>query len=182
MSTTNSCVFIDTANINASFRKIKSKLGLSDKIKLDFDNLIKIITVGSNLVSKSIYVESRSSDDGSRKFIDFLKHRGFNVITKEIKVISLDNGDKKNKANFDAEIAYDICQSVWKRECNKVFLFSGDSDFAYVTRQIKNLGITVVVISSKNSLSRELLELADNVVYLEDLLTNEHNITFSKQS
>ena len=97
MSTTNSCVFIDTANINASFRKIKSKLGLSDKIKLDFDNLIKIITVGSNLVSKSIYVESRSSDDGSRKFIDFLKHRGFNVITKEIKVISLDNGDKKNK-------------------------------------------------------------------------------------
>ncbi len=173
MPQSKSVVLIDKANIGAAFAAIiqAKKMSLT-QVRLDFNKLVETVTLGSDLVEKSIYIE-KPENPGWKKFYDYLELSGFRVVAKEIKTISLSNGSIKNKANFDVEIATDICRHAWRRDCNEVVLISGDSDFAYLIDSLKNIDIKVTIVSSKGTISRELKDRADRIILLDEDLKIE---------
>lgn len=169
MSMSKVAVLIDFANISSGFEYIKKSLNLPFKTRLDYTKLIAAITLGKDVTSKSVYIETRKDVDEKlqKGFLDYFRKTGFTVVTKESKVIKLDDGSTKHKANFDVEITFDACAHIWKRECDEVILISGDSDFAYLIDKAKGLNFQITVVSSKATLSHELRERANRLILLD---------------
>ncbi len=168
----NVAVFIELANINSGLEQIKKSRNMNSGTRIDFEKLIGTITLGSEIATKNIYTEKRNGDAEAvqklKKFHDFLQIIGFKVITKDCKTICTKNGDK-NKANFDVEIAVDICRCIWRRDCKEIILISGDSDFAYLIDEANNYDIKTTVVSTRGTLSKELREKAHRLILLDDL-------------
>ncbi|MFZ2226841.1 MAG: NYN domain-containing protein [Candidatus Moraniibacteriota bacterium] len=173
MSITKVAVLIDLANINCAFDHIKKTTKIPYATRLDFSKLIAQITLGNEVISKSIYTGTRKGtpeiEKAQQGFLNYFRKNGFNVITKECKVIRLDDGSTKLKANFDVEITFDVCSHIWKRECNDVILISGDSDFAYLIDKAKELDFRITIVSSNSTISTELRERANRLILLDDL-------------
>jgi uncharacterized LabA/DUF88 family protein len=102
-------------------------------------------------------------------FFTVLKRLGYDLVTKPLKKIkSLDAvGGHVRKANFDVEIAVDALLLL--AEYTTLVLFSGDSDFAYLVRVLRSRGKHVVVISTKNHISRELIAASHKYVDLRHI-------------
>jgi uncharacterized LabA/DUF88 family protein len=71
------------------------------------------------------------------------------------------------KANFDVEIAVDALLLL--ADYSTLVLFSGDSDFAYLVQVLRSRGKHVVVISTKNHVSRELIAASHKYVDLRHI-------------
>ena len=56
-----------------------------------------------------------------------------------------------------------------KAKMDEVIIFSGDSDFEYLTQKLKDSGKKVTVYASKRTISWELKLAASEVIYLEKL-------------
>ena len=111
-----------------------------------------------------------------RKYLKYLNAIGFNTFTKPLKKIKVSDNDilfqihKKNyiyKANFDVETTTDILLD--KAKIDEIIIFSGDSDFQYLVRKLKDAGIKVIVYSSRKTISWELKLEASEVIYFEDI-------------
>ena len=83
---------------------------------------------------------------------------GFIVRTKPIKIIRLKNGQKIWKGNLDIELSLEMVDTVESYET--AILISGDSDFAPIIDRIKRKGKRILVMSTKNHISKELIERA----------------------
>ncbi|MDO9231188.1 MAG: NYN domain-containing protein [bacterium] len=171
MSKTKVAVLVDLANISCAFDIIKTTYKMDYRTRIDYNKLISAVTLGSEVISKSVYVGTKKTADekAQKSFLNYFSKSGFKVVTKECKVIRLDDGTTKNKANFDVEITLDTCCHIWKRECSEVILISGDSDFAYLVDTAKELDFKITVVSSKATISTELREKADRLILLDDL-------------
>lgn len=91
--------------------------------------------------------------------IDKARKCGFSVRTKDIKEIDNFSFDGKflgkiNKCNFDVEITMDILLKIEKYDT--IFLWSGDSDFHSLLKQIKSKGKKAITICARNFASDEL--------------------------
>lgn len=178
-------VFIDLANINGSIQRLRNKNTFPQEAGFDFSKLTdKIIPLGSEVASKNIYIDVRKDVDPKKQkgFIDSFKRKGFNVVTKEAKYITQNNGEEKTKANMDVELTTDICRSFWRRDCEEIILISGDSDFAYIANELKNSMITVTIVSSADTISKELRERADRLILLDDIDLKEFVMHRPKKS
>lgn len=144
-------VFIDAANIELSakdlhFQIVYRKLydWLNDKCELTF---IGFFTV-------------RFGNRRHDAFLTVLKKAGYKLITKPLKFIKNKNGNKHiRKANFDVEITVEAMKRV--NTFKTFILFSGDSDFDYLIKELKKRDKTVIVVSLKYHISKELIESAD---------------------
>ncbi len=96
-----------------------------------------------------------------------LKKNNIEVILKSGKVII--SGMIK-KSRVDPWIIVKITETD-ERDVRKIFLFSGDSDFEAPLKSVKKRGIKSVVISSHHNISRELKRAADQILYLEELMS-----------
>ncbi|MBU4339277.1 NYN domain-containing protein [Candidatus Parcubacteria bacterium] len=56
-----------------------------------------------------------------------------------------------------------------RSQIDEILLFSGDSDFDYLAKKLRDLGKKVVVFSSRKMLSWELKLTAQRYVFFEDL-------------
>ena len=104
--------------------------------------------------------------------IDKARDCGFQVKTKEIKMVPHydDMGKflgKLPKCNFDVEMTMTILQKIEKYDT--VMLFSGDSDFGGLLGYLKNKGKKVIVVCTRNRMSRELEAVANTFVPAESL-------------
>jgi uncharacterized LabA/DUF88 family protein len=104
--------------------------------------------------------------------IDKARKNGFDVVTKETKMIPQydENGKfvgKFPKCNFDVEITMDIIKKT--EEYDTIMLFSGDSDFGGLLKYIKSLGKNIIVICTRNRMSTELEEVANKFIPAETL-------------
>lgn len=173
MATNRVAVIIDLANINCALGYIIRDKKMSRTTRMDFTKLVSQITLGNEVISKSIYNGTKGDTPEAEKaqqgFFNFFRKNGFKVITKECKTIRLEDGSFKTKANFDVEITFDVCSHIWKRECNDVILVSGDSDFAYLIDKAKELDFRITIVSSNSTISTELRERADRLILLDNL-------------
>lgn len=71
------------------------------------------------------------------------------------------------KCNFDVEMTMTILQKLEKYDT--VVIFSGDSDFGGLLGYLKNKGKKVVVVCTRNRMSKELEKVADKFIPAETL-------------
>ena len=162
-------VYVDGANIFYT----QKKLGWS----IDWTKLEKlIIKQGQTTIYWRYYTGLKNGDEKMEKYLNHLKRIGFFVITKPLKKIKLERRQEISnqseldfiyKANFDVEIAVDTLLN--KSLSSTIILFSGDSDFAYLVKRLRLLGKSVLIYSSRKTISWELKLAASKVFYLEDL-------------
>ena len=152
-------VMIDAANLESSVKDLGWWI---DYIRL------------RNLFDDKKLVEIRNycvhhGSENQNKFFTFLKKNGFVLITKPLKIIKQEDILKDNlrKANFDVEIAVDALETADKFDT--LVLFSGDSDFDYLIKVLKNKNKKVMVISTKYHIAKELIMSSNKYVDLRKL-------------
>ncbi|MEX1052308.1 MAG: NYN domain-containing protein [Patescibacteria group bacterium] len=145
-------LFIDAANILYS----QQSLGW----RIDYRKLKKYFKDNASLKKAYFYSGKISGNNKQENFFKLMKKFGYLVKTKEVKWIKDSNGKiLKGKGNLDVELALDLTHTA--SDFDTAILLSGDSDFASAVSFIKSLGKIVIVISSRNHISRELINVAD---------------------
>lgn len=165
-------VYIDGSN---TFHAQK-KLGWM----IDWAKTKKYLIETYDIAEFKYYTGLKDGDESTKSFLRYLSKVGVSVITKPLKKILLDKNDlmfthSKDgyvyKANFDVEMTADMLLET--EGINRIVIFSGDSDFAYLVKKLKNLGKGIIVVSSRKTIAWELkLEKAE-IIFLEDI---EHKI------
>lgn len=135
---------------------------------LDWVKVKHFLETEYEVLSYKYYAGLRSADQKTKSFLKKLRKIGFTVITKPVKVVTDERGNKFEKANFDVEMTADILLSL--QELDVVTIFSGDSDFVYLCKLIHDGNKKVYFFASKRTLAWELRKAADKFFYLEDLV------------
>ncbi len=154
-------VFIDAANLESSVKSLGWWI--------DYNKLRALFPKESLIEIRDYCV--RHNTENQDQFFTFLKRNGFTLITKPLKIIKdedIDRGDIR-KANFDVEIAVDAMEM--QDSFNTFVLFSGDSDFDYLLKRLRNKGKIVIVVSAKNHISKELIDSSHKYIDLKKLKT-----------
>lgn len=153
-------VFIDGSNTYFAQKKMGKWL--------DWVKVKQFLEQQYQILDYKYYAGVRPGDEGTKTFLKKLKTIGFAVITKPVKVVTDEKGNKFEKANFDVEMTADILLSL--KKVDLVIIFSGDSDFAYLCELIHKEHKGVFFFASKRTLAWELRKTSDNFFYLEDLV------------
>jgi len=151
-------VIIDAANLESSVKDLGWWI--------DYIKLRKLF--GENLIEIRNYCVHHGTEN-QNKFFTFLKNNGFTLITKPLKIIKLEDVERGDirKANFDVEIAVDVMEMIDKFET--LVLFSGDSDFNYLLRNLKKRNKNIIVVSTKYHIAKELIESCDKYIDIKKL-------------
>lgn len=87
---------------------------------------------------------------------------------------TLEDGRQKG---VDMSMGIDAIECARQNVCDTIILVTGDGDFVPVVRKIRSYGKKVVVASFRCSLSRNLMEVADEVIFLDELrMIDTHGI------
>lgn len=152
-------VFVDAANI---FYTQKSLGWL-----ISYEKLIRYFRKECKLKRIFVYTAFDPKRPQQKKFLDMLEINGYIVRTKEVKKIRIGKGIYEWKGDFDVELTIDMMDNI--KKFDSVALLSGDSDFAPIIRRVKERNKTVIVISTKGHISRELIEISDKYINLKKL-------------
>ena len=71
-----------------------------------------------------------------------LKLNNYIVITKPVKKIKIDKKHFDNKADLDVEMSFEIFDRAG--EYKTAIILSGDSDFAFIVKRVKQLNRQVI--------------------------------------
>lgn len=159
MSKKRCSVFVDGSNTYFAQKKMGKWL--------DWVKVKQFLESDYAVSSYRYYAGVREGDQKTKSFLKKLRKIGFTVITKPVKVVTDEKGNKFEKANFDVEMTADILLSL--KDVDVVIIFSGDSDFAYLCNLVHKEKIKIYFFASKKTLAWELRKAADKFFYLEDL-------------
>jgi uncharacterized LabA/DUF88 family protein len=144
-------VFIDAANIELSAKDLQ--------FRIDYQKLKEFLERQGEIIYLGFYTvrfETKPHDN----FLTVLKKLGYKLVTKPVKIIKKEKHQSHvRKANFDVEIAVEAMKRVNQYE--SLVLFSGDSDFEYLLKELKKQGKKVFVVSLKYHIAKELIRSAD---------------------
>ena len=161
-------VFIDWANV---FSRVNMDVV---KLREFLESLGNIHVVYAYMVD---FRELHRRDDptGAKRsptgFWSKLGKQGFRLHLKPVKVI-WEGGKEIHKANCDIEMAIDILKTAQGGRMDEVILFSGDSDFEPLVREIQSPPhlIKVTVVASGKHTASELRRCADWFIDLDEHL------------
>ncbi|MEK7482620.1 MAG: NYN domain-containing protein [Patescibacteria group bacterium] len=162
-------VYIDGANMFYAQKKLSWFIDWK-KTKEHLENYKEV-------VEWKYYVGVKDNDEKMQNYLRYLDAIGFYVQTKPLKKIKIEKGEdlfricnKSHiyKANFDVEMTADILLD--KAKTDEVIIFSGDSDFQYLCKKLKDIGKKVIIYSSRKTISWELKLEVSEVFYLEDIM------------
>lgn len=148
-------IVIDAANLESSAKD----MGVRIRYKKLRDFFVSKVDI-----YKIIFFSARFCTESHNNFLTFLKKQNFKLMTKSLKIIN-DKGTDKRKANFDVEITAVVMENI--NFFDSLILFSGDSDFEYLIKLLKNKNKYVIVISSRHHISRELIESSTKYIDLK---------------
>lgn len=154
--------FVDAANLDQACRDAG--------YFIDFGKAVQHFRGRGVLYGAYYYVADFTVERDSKQvsFLDYLNHAGYVVRLKKVKrIIDRDSGNEIFKANVDTEIVVDMLNTA--DNFDVAYLFSGDSDFERLVDILRSRGKRVYVVSSRQSLSRELAFVADKPIhFVED--------------
>lgn len=143
--------FIDAANIELSAKDIG--------FQVDYRRLHKWLSKECNLKFIGFFTV-RFDNKKHDAFLTVLKKSGYKLITKPLKLIkNRRDGTHLRKANFDVEIAVEAMKRI--DSFDTFILFSGDSDFDYLIKELKKRSKKVIVVSLKYHVAKELIQSSD---------------------
>jgi len=161
-------IYIDGANIFYT----QKRLGWI----IDWNKVKNLIEQEKEVAEWKYYVGVKDGDEKMLKYLKYLNAIGFNVITKPLKKIKVnkdevisqtEKGGFIYKANFDVEMTADILLD--KAKLDEIIIFSGDSDFKYLVKKLKDSGVKTIVYSSRKTISWELKLESSQTVYFESI-------------
>lgn len=160
----------------------------------DWKKIKRIIEIGREIIEWRYYVGVKEGDEKMTKYLRYLNNIDFTTFTKPLKKIRIDATQmlkeliskhsilQQNllkldaipptfiyiyKANFDVEITSDLLAD--KSKLDEAIIFTGDSDFRYLIKKIRDRGLGASIYSSRKTISWELKLEASKIVYLEDI-------------
>ncbi|MEH2154942.1 LabA-like NYN domain-containing protein [Nostoc sp.] len=136
------------------------------QIELDYDALRIELSQDASRTNFKYYTGIHSPmNDGQRRFIDYLKYQRYEVIG--LPILARPDSKSFKTVGDDVKIAVDIIGEVKKGD--GVILVSGDGDFIPVVEEVQRRGVKVTVVAKKSMLSEQLSQVADEVIYLDDI-------------
>lgn len=178
-------VFVDFGNVRPWAKELwpdKNKFRINNEI--DIEKLARVINwvspvkkifyYGCYIKNSDLPDDHENNKKHRRSTFRLSKARknGFEVKTKDVKMIPHydDFGkflNKIPKCNFDVEITMDMIIKADKYD--SIFLLSGDSDFGGLLSYLKDKGKKIIVLCTRNRMSKELQGVADVFVPAEKL-------------
>ena len=161
-------VYIDGANIFYT----QQKLGFF----IDWVKMKNYLKEKWDVLEMRYYAGVKEGDEKINSYLRYLDAIKISTVTKPLKVIKIDKdhflAKAKNfkeiyKCNFDVEMTTDILLD--RSVIDEIILFSGDSDFDYLIKKLRDVGKDVTVFSSRKMISWELKLAARKHVFLEDI-------------
>lgn len=152
-------VFIDAANLELSAKDLN--------FRIDYQKLHRWLKQRYRLAYLGFFTVrfGNKKHDG---FLTVLKKTGYKLTTKPLKIIKArKSGSHLRKANFDVEIAVETMKKVDRFDT--FLLFSGDSDFDYLIKELKSRGKQTIVASLKHHVAKELIDSADYYLNLRKI-------------
>jgi len=169
-------VIIDYGNVQKWEESLGWKIGIKEST-----TLIKHFAYGKKFLRRFYYGADYGKSDKfgvismwSAMALNKARMNNFEVITKRVKYIPDSNyktGYVK-KCNFDIEIAVDLIKE--NTQYDKIILFSGDGDFAYLLEYLKEkYNKNSVIFGARGHIGRELYDLKSKgvisyILYAED--------------
>lgn len=150
-------VFIDAANILYSQHTLEWQV--------DYKKLA-IYLQATKPIFLGFYYGLIESNKKQAEFFAILKDHGYSVRTKPVKYIQTPKGTIL-KGNLDIELAFDILKLA--DSFDTCVLFSGDSDFEIILKDLRKRKKRVIVVSTKGHVSIELIRACDKFVDLKKL-------------
>lgn len=149
-------VLVDVQNMYYSAKNLY-------QARINFKNLLKLLTFDRQLVRAIAYVIKAEPDDGESSFFDAINSAGFEVKEKDLQVFY--GGDKKG--DWDLGIAMDAIRLGTK--VDSLILVTGDGDFKPVVNYLQQAqGCLVEVAAFRRTANHELIEMADDFIDIED--------------
>jgi len=159
-------IFIDEANIYHSQKTLGWQVDYL-KLKNYFEKMGEV-----NILN--FYTSFQKQNEKQNKFLIKIKEYGYVVFSKKLKIIRTGSFFIK-KGNLDIELAVDAYRL--KDKYDTFVLFSGDSDFEYLLRLLKEKNKKIIVFSTASNISRELIKISDEYHELKKLRDSLEYIT-----
>ena len=168
-------VFIDGSNLYHS---------LSENCKrfdVNYEAIVQKLTEGKQIFRIYYYNIMRDSDKNQQAYHDQQKFLSvlYNTPYLEVKLgISKQRGETSVEKGVDIMVATDLLKLAWEDSYDVAILVSGDGDFAYAVKTVKDLGKHVEVAAFESNLAWELANIADkrhffDAEYFSDLWNNK---------
>ena len=153
-------VYVDVSNVTGSLQNISVKRDhIPDHLKhckvdelmwvMNYKKLKDCFEQLGDL--NNIYFYTPQFEGTHQDFRNFLRIRlGFQIISKPLKKYV----DGTQKANFDVEIATDMQYNI--NNYQTAILFSGDCDFEYLVKFLRQQEKTIIGFSHRESIAKEL--------------------------
>lgn len=159
-------VFIDAANILYSQQTLVWRV--------DYQKLKEYLERERDLKGLYFYTGKIGKDHRQERFLKKMIGYGYQVKSKEVKIIKIAPNTYGRKGDLNAELIIDALKNIDNFET--CILMSSDSDFAPLVDELKARGKWDIVMSTKHHISRELIERAKYI----NLKKLKNQILFSK--
>lgn len=151
-------ILVDVQNLHYSGKNLYGA-------KINFKNLLKR-ALADRVLTRAIAYVINTELNKPNEFFDALNSAGFEVKEKELQIFA--GGAKKG--DWDVGIAMDAIRLGTK--VDSIVLISGDGDYRPVVNYLQqSLGCLVEVVAFKKTTNKELIEIADDFVNIEDFKT-----------
>lgn len=148
-------VLVDIQNLYYSAKNLYNA-------RVNYKNLLTHV-VQDRLLVRAIGYVIKAEESKENDFFDALHNAGFEVKEKNLQIFL--GGAKKG--DWDIGIAMDAIRLGHK--VDSIILVSGDGDFRPVVNYLQqSLGCLVEVVAFKKTANKELIELADDFINIED--------------
>jgi uncharacterized LabA/DUF88 family protein len=148
-------VFVDVQNMYHSAKNLY-------KARVNFKELLKLVTANRELVRAVAYVVKSDTDD-EKAFFEALVKAGFELKSKDLQIFP---GGMK-KADWDVGLAIDTIGL--SKLLDVVVIVSGDGDFEPLVDYLKFSGLVVEIAAFKRSTSSKIIEASNNFIDLEEV-------------
>ncbi|MFW9991602.1 MAG: NYN domain-containing protein [Candidatus Odinarchaeota archaeon] len=154
-------LFIDGGNLYHAAKKLG--------FKVDFLRLRDyFVPPGKKLFRAFYYTAHDANQPFIMKILDWLRHNGFTVVSKQVKIFST----SAMKGNLDVELVIDMMINM--NNYGTAVLVSGDGDFTRCVVELQKNGKKVHVVSTEKTspslLAQELKKQADKFIELAEII------------
>lgn len=150
-------IFVDVQNIYYTTRQTFHQ-------HFDYNALWRRITEGKEVIVAHAYAIA-SHQEKQKQFHNILRGIGFNVRLKPF----ITRADGSAKGDWDVGITIDIMESA--KQCDRVYLLSGDGDFEILVHKVQNdFKVPVTIVSVQQLSANNLINAADKHIAIDQTL------------
>ena len=156
-------IFIDGSNLYHSLEEN------CNRFDVDFNSLTRKLCKGRKLYRVYYYNVTRDSDREQQAFSQQKRFFGalYNTPFLEVRLGNYKlRKDQAVEKGVDIMMATDLLQYAWADLYDVAIMVTGDGDFSYAVKTVKDLGKHVEVAAFEANLSLELLQIADSREFL----------------